>query len=133
MNLRIITTLLVVSTSFGCAIHEGSYSPGCIAYAGNTISLSQGRFTWAKFSDEVIVDGGGEVINQFPGYPLQGSYRIDRQTVYMKSDAGEMMDNMYLHERGRRYYLLTSEQRDVAEETGYFDECALTLGGMGDN
>jgi len=43
------------------------------------------------------------------------------------------MDNLYLREHGGRYYLLTSKQRDVAEETGNFDECALTVGGMSAN
>lgn len=133
MNFRIITTALIVSVSFGCATHEGIYSPGCIAYAGSTIRLSEGQFTWEKFTDEVSVDDDGAVINPFPGYPLHGSYRIDGQTVYMESDAGQVMDNLYLHEHGRRYYLLTSKQRDAAEKTGNFDECALTPGGMSDN
>ena len=133
MNPRIITTALIASVSFGCATHEGTYSPGCMAYAGSTISLNDGQFTWEKFTDEVTVDDGGEVINPFPGYPLHGSYRIEGQTVYMESDAGEVMDNLYLREHDRRYYLLTSKQREVAEKTGNFDECALTLGGMSDN
>ena len=133
MKLRIITTALIVSVAFGCATHEGTYSPGCIAYAGSTIRLGEGRFTWEKFTDEVAVDDDGAVINPFPGYPLHGSYRIGGQTIYMESDAGEVMDNLYLHELGRRYYLLTSKQRDAAEETGNFDECALILGGTTDN
>ena len=133
MNLRNITTALIISASFGCAYHEGIYSPGCIAFTGDTISLSEGRVTWQKFTDVVIVDDDGEVINPYPGYPLQGGYRIDGQTVYMESDTGEVMAKMFLREHDRRHYLLTSEQRDVAEETGYFDECALTLGGMSDN
>lgn len=133
MNPRIITTALIVSVSFGCATHDGIYSPGCIAYAGSTISLSEGQFTWEKYTDEVTVDDGGAVINPFPGYPLSGSYRIERQIVYMELDTGEVMDNMYLSEHGGSYYLLTSKQRDMAEETGNFDKCALTPGGMSDN
>lgn len=133
MKLRNITTALIVSLSFGCATHEGIYSPGCIAYAGSTISLSEGQFTWEKFTDEVSVDDDGAVTNPFPGYPLHGSYRIDGQTVYMESNAGEVLDNLYLREYSRRYYLLTSKQRDAAEESGNFDECALTLGGTSDN
>ncbi len=133
MNQRLVTTALIASVAFGCATHDGAYSPGCIAYAGSTISLSEGQFTWEKFTDEVTVDDDGAVVNPFPGYPLHGSYRIDRQTVYMESDAGESMDNLYLREHGGRYYLLTSKQRDVAEETGNFDECALTVGGMSAN
>ena len=133
MKLRIITTALIVSVAFGCATHEGIYSPGCIAYAGSTIRLGEGQFTWEKFTDEVTVDDYGAVINPFPGYPLHGSYRIDGRTVYMESDTGEVMNKLYLHERGRRYYLLTSKQRDAAEKTGNFGECALTLGGTSDN
>jgi len=133
MNLRILTAALVLSVSFGCASSEGTYSPGCIAYAGSTIRLNEGTFTWEKFSDEVIVGDDGEVINPFPGYPLHGRYRIDGQTLYMESDTGEVMDTLYFRKHARRNYLLTSKQRAAADETGVFDECALTLGGMSDN
>lgn len=133
MNLRIISTALIISVSFGCASPEGIYSPACIAYAGSTIRLSEGTFTWEKFTDQVIVDDDGRVSNPFPGYPLQGSYRIDGKTVYLQSDTGEAMENLYLHKRARRDYLLTSGQHDAVKETGDFDKCALTLGGMGDN
>ncbi len=113
----------------GCVSHEGTYSPDCIAYAGSNISLSDGQFVWEKFTDEVIVDDDGEIVNQFPGYPMRGSYRIEGQTVYMESDAGEPIDKMYLHRRDNRQYLLSADQFEAWEDTGMYADCELMLDG----
>ena len=110
MKTRTISTSLIAVLLFGCVSHEGTYSPDCIAYAGSNISLTDGQFVWEKFTDAVVVDDEGEIVNQFPGYPMGGGYRIDGQTLYMESDAGEAMDKMYLHRRDNRQYLLTAEQ-----------------------
>jgi len=117
----------------GCVSHEGTYSPDCIAYAGSNISLSDGQFVWEKFTDEVIVDDDGEIVNQFPGYPMRGSYRIEGQTVYMESDAGEPIDKMYLHRRDNRQYLLSADQFEAWEDTGMYADCALMLDGDPDD
>ena len=117
----------------GCVSHEGTYSPDCIAYAGSNISLSDGQFVWEKFTDEVIVDDDGEIVNQFPGYPMRGSYRIEGQTVYMESVAGESIEKMYLHRRDNRQYLLSAEQFEAWENTGMYADCALMLDGDPDD
>lgn len=117
----------------GCVSHEGTYSPDCIAYAGSNISLDDGQFVWEKFTDEVIVNDDGEIVNQFPGYPMRGSYRIEGQTVHMESDAGESLEDMYLHRRDNRQYLLTAEQFRAWEETGKQADCALMLDGDPDD
>jgi len=119
---------LIVAVLFGCVSHEGTYSPDCIAYAGSNIRLSDGQFVWEKFTDSVVLDDAGEVVNQFPGYPMRGTYRIDEQTLYMESDAGESLENMYLHQRNNRQYLLTVEQFEAWEKTGAHADCALMLG-----
>ncbi len=133
MNPRIISTTLTAALLVGCVSHEGTYSPGCIAYAGSTISLSDGQFVWEKFTDSVVVDDDGEIINQFPGFPMRGRYRIDGQTLYMESNDGDSLEEMYLHRRDNRQYLLTAEQFEAWETTGKHADCALLLDGNPDD
>ena len=128
MNAHHTAIMLVVCLLSACVSHKGMYSPGCIAYAGSTIKLSGGQFVWEKFTDSVMVDDDGKVINQFPGYPMQGTYRIDDEMVHMESASGESMENMYLRRHDDRYYLLTAEQSEEWEKTGNYAECALVLG-----
>lgn len=129
MNSRLFVILVIAAQLSGCVSHEGTYSPDCIAYEGSNIRLGEGRFVWEKFTDQVFVDEDGNVVNQFPGYPKQGTYRIEGQAVHMESDAGEAMDKMYLHRRDDRYYLLTEEQFDAWKQTGRYADCPLMLGG----
>ena len=133
MAIRIFAITLIAVFLSGCVAHEGTYSPDCIAYAGSNISLSDGQFIWEKFTDEVVVDDDGEIVNQFPSYPMQGNYRIDGQTLYMESDDGESMEEMYLHRRENRQYLLTAEQFEAWEKTGKYADCALMLGENADD
>jgi hypothetical protein len=127
MKPHLIATALLAALLCGCASHEGTYSPGCIAYAGSTVTLSDGQFVWEKFTDEVVVDDDGEIVNQFPGYPLRGSYRIDGQSVYMHSDTGEPMRKMYLHRHDAHNYLLTADELAKWEKTGDYADCTLQL------
>jgi len=133
MIARKSVTILVACSLAACLSHEGRYSPACVAFEGSNIELLNGQFVWEKFTDMVVVDDDGEVINQFPGYPMQGSYRIDGQTVSMESAGGESLENMYLHRSENRSYLLTTGQHKAWEETGEFAECALVLGGISEN
>ena len=133
MTLRVISALVTVIFLFGCVSHEGTYSPDCIAYAGSNISLSDGQFVWEKFTDAVVVDEDGEIVNQFPGFPMRGSYRIDGQIVHMESAAGDAMEKMYLHTRDNRQYLLTAEQFEAWQKTGKHADCALMLNGDPDD
>jgi hypothetical protein len=116
-----------------CVSHEGTYSPDCIAYAGSNISLNDGQFVWEKFTDAVVVDEDGKIVNQFPGFPMRGSYRIEGQFVLMESAAGDAMEKMYLHTRDNRQYLLTAEQFDAWQKTGEHAGCALMLNGDPDD
>ena len=125
-------TLCVAGLLAACVSHEGKYSPACVAYAGSIIELHRGQFVWEKFTDSVIVDDDGEIVNQFPGYPMHGSYRIDGQTVLMESASGESLAAMYLHRRDHRRYLLTAEQHEAWERGGMSADCALVLGGNPD-
>ena len=129
MSLRLIVTLLIAVSFFGCASHEGTYSPSCIAYEGSNVSLSDGKFVWEKFTDSVVVDDAGNIVNQFPAYPMRGSYRIEGNTLYLEAASGESLATMYLRQRNERQYLLTAEQFEAWEKTGQAATCALVLGG----
>ncbi len=129
MNFRVYSTLVAAVFLVACVSHEGTYSPDCIAYAGSNISLRDGQFVWEKFTDEVVVDEDGKIVNQFPGFPMRGSYRIEGQIVHMESAAGDAMEKMYLHTRDTRQYLLTAEQFEAWQKTGKHADCALMLNG----
>lgn len=121
--------VLCASALTACASHEGTYSPACIAYAGDSIELDGGRFEWDKFTDQVIVNDAGEKIDQFPDYPMRGRYGIEGQKLILEPDTGEPPRDMYLQREGDDYYLLTADQFEEWQETGKRDNCALVLGG----
>ena len=133
MSLRVYTIALIATLLCACAVHDGTYSPGCIAYEGSNIRLSEGQFTWERFTDSVVVDDDGNVVNQFAGYPMQGSYRIEGQTVYLQADSAKPLADMYLHRHDDRQYLLTAGQLEAWQQSGEFEDCALVLGGYSDN
>lgn len=127
MKPHIVIIALFAALLSGCVSHDGTYSPGCIAYAGSKITLSNGEFVWEKFTDEVVVNDAGETVDRFPGYPLRGTYRIYGQRVLMESSDGEAMEDMYLHRQGDNAYLYTSEQFEHLKSSGEPAECALKL------
>ena len=133
MSVRNTMTALIAVLLFGCASHDGTYSPGCIVFAGDTISLRDGQFAWDKFTDSIELDDEGNAINQFPGYPMQGSYRIDGKVLMMEPASGEALEDMYIQQHDGRHYLLTGSQFETRENTGEHDNCALLLGGYSDD
>lgn len=132
MNPRNAIAALIAVGLFGCVSYDGAYSPGCVAYAGSNIRLSDGQFVWEKFTDSVVVDDAGNAVNQYPGYPLQGSYRVEGQMLYLEAASSEAMTNMYFQLHDGRHYLLTAEELDAFEISGSFPECPLVLGGNTD-
>ena len=125
MTARNIASFLAVFVLAGCKDYEGTYSPGCIAFAGSNVTLAGERFTWDKFTDQVVVDDKGNVVNQFPGYPKRGSYEIKGKTLFLVSDTGESMPNMHVLRLGDESYLLTAQQFESWKRTGQHDVCAL--------
>jgi len=123
-HLTIITLLICLLA--GCASIEGTYYPGCIAYEGSKIYLHDGEFVWEKFTDQVVVDDDGKVINQFPGYPKRGTYRIAGQVLQMTYDRGGSVETMHMHQHDGQNLLLTSTQVASWENNGRYDDCALT-------
>ncbi len=125
MTARNIALLLAAFVLAGCKDYEGTYSPGCVAFEGINVRLADERFTWDKFTDQVVVDSNGNVVDQFPGYPKRGSYRIDGKTLHLEPDTGESMPNMHVLRLRDETYLLTAQQFETWEKTGQYDVCAL--------
>lgn len=125
MNKRLIACIPLLSLLAACPSLDGLYAPACVAYAGNTIELRGDHFVWRKFTDAVVLDSDGNVVDQFPGYPLQGTYRVDGGSIVFESAQGETDVTMFPHRQDGHNYLLTGEQRDVLTQTGKLADCAL--------
>ena len=125
MKPRFVATAFLAVMLSGCLSHDGTYLPGCIAYAGNKITLSNGQFVWEKFTDAVVINDDGEVVNQFPGYPMRGSYRIEKQMLYLQPNSGDQVPVMYLQQHENRFYLLTADEFAAWEKTGNYADCTL--------
>jgi hypothetical protein len=132
-----VKQLVAVTTSLlcvvaGCASHDGTYTPDCIAHAGNSIKLDGGRFVWDKFTDQVLVNDAGEVVDQFPQYPLRGRYRMEGETLHFESWTGEALPAMHMRREGSRTFLLTDRQLEAWPADRQRTRCALVLGGHPD-
>ncbi len=132
-KILIAAVVLISFVLFGCASPDGTYSPACDAFAGDTISLHDGQFVWDKFTDSISLDDDGNVIDQYPGYPVQGRYRIEGQMLIMQPDSGEALADMYIQRYKGRHYLLTASQFAAWETTGERNRCALAIGGNSDD
>jgi hypothetical protein len=111
----------------GCLSWEGTYAPSCAAYAGSRIELAGGRFDWDRFTDQVMVDADGKVVDPFPGYPLHGGYRIEGHTVLMTSADGEALAPMHLLQDGGVVYLYTEAEFAAWQANGERAPCPLAL------
>jgi hypothetical protein len=123
--------LLLLAFTAGCAADTnvaGTYQPSCIAFEGNTIELSEGRFTWDKFTDEVRIDEDGNKVDPFPGFPVRGTYVVEDDVVRLTTDVGELAGEMHLVRRPDQVYLLTSEEFGSWQRDGEVPTCALLLG-----
>jgi len=108
-----------------CTSIEGTYLPACAAYSGSEIRLESGRFLWSKFTDQVALDENGNVVEPFPGFPLEGSYRIDGQILTLVPDAGQPPETLYIHEEASAVFLLTAAEHARLKSSGERAECAL--------
>lgn len=129
MTIRLTAIALLTCLLAGCVSIEGTYYPGCIAYEGSKIRLNDGEFIWEKFTDQVVVDDDGNVINQFPGYPKRGTYRTDGQALQLAMERGESVETMHMHQHDGQYLLLTDAQVAAWGKTGHYDDCVLTREG----
>ena len=112
----------------GCANNSGMYAPDCVAFEGDTVELSDGRFVLDRFTDQVDVDESCNTIDPFPSHPMRGTYRFEGDVLQMQSDAGTDLPNWYLVKSEGHERLLTAEQYDTWKTDGTIDDCALALG-----
>ncbi len=132
MNLNKPVLLCSFAVAAGCAADTniaGSYTPSCTAFEGNTIELTENRFTWDKFTDEVTVDDDGNRVDPFPGFPVRGTYVIEGDVVRLTTDVGELAGEMHLVRRPDQVYLLTADEHEAWQKDGAVPQCALLLGG----
>ncbi len=130
MKLKETVLLCSLAVAAGCAVDTniaGLYTPSCAAFEGNTIELSENRFTWDKFTDEVTVDDDGNKIDPFPGFPVRGTYVVEGDIVRLTTDVGELAGEMHLVRRPDQVYLLTREEFEAWQQNGAVPNCALLL------
>ena len=108
-----------------CKPYEGLYAPSCAAYSGSEIELSGGRFSWSKFTDQVVIDEEGNKVDPFPGFPREGAYNIDGETVILTPASGEAAETLYIVVEGVDVYLLTSAENTEFLASGALPRCAL--------
>ena len=121
---RLLAVVLVMSSVMGCRAIEGDFSPGCAVYAGDRVSLHDGRFSWDRFTDARRVDTDGQPVDPFPDFPKTGSYTLSGNRVDLES-GGEVIASWYLHEDGDRLLLLSADQQAAWEASGQYPECPL--------
>ena len=129
MKIAVIALLMVTTLLTACKSLDGTYSPACMAYAGDSIELAGGHYTWDKFTDQVMLGADGKVKDQFPGYPARGSYSVDGETLILTSDAGDRFAEFHLRHDGERLYLMTGEQQAAWQASGSYPNCVLVRGG----
>ena len=119
---------LAASLLVGCAsTMQGTFEPACIAYEGDRVALSEGRFEWQRFTDAVAVDQDGNRIDPFPGYPKTGRFEQDGERLSWDADDGSTIDERYLLEHRGRTYLLTWDQNEAVLDGEEMPACALVL------
>lgn len=127
MNIRSCAVMVLAISLVACKSVDGTYLPGCKAFAGDRIELDDGSFHWDRFTDSVEVDGDGNVVDPYPAYPLRGRYDIDGRTLTLTSEAGDpvaVLHMLRLEDGGLA--LLTDRQLAEQDTSGHYDECALT-------
>lgn len=131
MKTAVPILLITLAGLVGCATNAGvtgTYAPSCVAFEGNTIELADNRFTWDKFTDEVTVDGDGNTVDPFPGFPVRGVYTIEDDVVSLVTDVGELAAELHIVRRPDQVYLLTDAEYRAWQQDGTVPDCALLLG-----
>lgn len=118
-------TVLAAMATAGCQSIDGIYRPGCVAFAGDEIELDGGRYLWDRFTDQVRVDERGEVVDPFPDYPREGSYRLEKDRLLLEASGSGPRAVFHLLSENGRYRLLDEDQRQRYLASGEVDPCAL--------
>jgi hypothetical protein len=132
MKTKVLLSLPFLAACAACATNSedvaGMYAPSCVAFEGSTIELSDDRFTWDKFTDEVTVDAAGNTVDPFPGFPVRGTYTVDDDVLRLTTDVGELAAELHLVRRPGQVYLLTAGEFEAWQQDGVVPKCALLLG-----
>ena len=120
-------SLLVVLLLVGCKQIDGTYQPGCPAFEGDTIVLQDGRVTWDRFTDQIIVDADGNALDPFPDFPQYGNYEVDGNQLHLAIDGKSTGATLHIRRVGERVLLLNTENLAEYERTGEYNDCTLTL------
>jgi len=116
-----LATLLLA----GCTTLNGVFEPDCIAFEGDRVELTGGRFVWDRFTDERRIDSEGNEIDPFPDYPKTGRFETILDRVDFHPDSGDGIASRYVLKRGSATYLLSEEQRAAVMSGGDMPDCAL--------
>lgn len=122
------TILIILALSLAaCASHQGTYEPACVAYEGDRLNLTAGRFEWQRFTDERVVNESGEEVAPFPGFPKSGTYRMTDNKLELVTDDGTRLDDWFVIDHAGQRYLLDAKQHNAFLGTSKLPECALTF------
>ena len=126
-KIRTVFGLATILALCACKSYEGVYLPDCIAYEGDRVHFADGRYKWERFTDAIVIGDDGEPIDPFPGFPREGTYRVDGENVYMTADNATQIEDMYLHEINGRFHLLTEDQDHARHSGDELAKCLLVL------
>ena len=128
IRVGILIALIVLTGCGSTAIAvDGSYEPSCTAFAGESISLRDGLYSWNKFTDARRVGPNGEVTDPYPDFPKTGRFDRDGEVIRMLDDGGSVLATWYLHQHQGRQALLNQDQQDAWSAGGAYPDCMLVL------
>lgn len=131
MSLIRVGTLLAMFVLTGCGSTAiavgGSYEPSCTAFAGESISLRDGLYSWNKFTDARRIGPNGEVTDPYPDFPKTGAYERDGTLIRLLDDGDAVLGTWHLHEHEGRLALLNQDQQDAWAADGSYPDCMLVM------
>lgn len=119
------TAVVILACLAGCKAVDGTYLPGCAAYAGDRIELRGDTFAWDKFTDAVEIDDAGNRVDAFPGYPKTGSFDIDGDRLVLRFDDGAETQVLHLQRSSGSLELLTDTQYVAWKKSNNYPDCVL--------
>jgi hypothetical protein len=126
MIIRLTSAALLLACLSGCRAVDGTWLPGCKAFAGDRIELHGGAFTWDKFTDAIEVDEAGNPVDPFPGYPKTGTFDSDGDRIVLSFDDGSESQVFHLQRSRGKLELYTDTQFAEWKKSNNYPDCVLT-------
>jgi hypothetical protein len=126
MLIRLISAALLLACLSGCRAVDGTWLPGCAAYAGDRLEFHGSAFTWDKFTDAVEVDEAGNPVDPFPGYPKTGTFDTDGNRIVLSFDDGSESQVLHLQRSRGKLELYTDTQLAEWKKSNSYPDCVLT-------